>query len=211
MYQTTLSRTNLSLSSQNSSSEIGKTVVMSAAVAVIAMLLFFAASYFSLGRDLAGARSQIRSAFEAGDLLEGANKALGNTIVGVHQYNDCLILGMSIDQRPGLERQLLVSPIRTAFPSTAGRHDKTLPPMLIERSDNADPCPVLHDLSQGDTPTAEVEYYHRYLHGQTILIRYLLPKISVSTIRLMYSSLVTVAVMIGFTYSLAMLATGVRT
>ena len=188
------------------------TVLKAAGVAVLMMLLFFIASYCSLGRQLETARSNVRAAFASGELLPGANKALGNTILGVHQFNDCLILGMSIDQRPGLERELLVSPIRTAF--SAAVEDRgvgaTLPPTIVERSDPAEPCPVLYHLAEGDTPLTGVEYYHRYLHGQTILVRYLLPVMSVDMIRLVYSSLLSLTVTAGFAYSLVMLATGVR-
>ena len=181
-------------------------------VAVLIMLLFFIASYFSLGRQLETARSNVRAAFASGELLPGANKALGNTILGVHQFNDCLILGMSIDQRPGLERELLVSPIRAAFSATVEDRGvgATLPPTIVERSDPAEPCPVLYHLAEGDTPLTGVEYYHRYLHGQTILVRYLLPVMSVNMIRLLYSSLLSLTVTAGFAYSLIMLATGVR-
>ena len=130
-----------------------------------------------MGRQLETARSNVRAAFASGELLPGANKALGNTILGVHQFNDCLILGMSIDQRPGLERELLVSPIRAAFSATVEDRGvgATLPPTIVERSDPAEPCPVLYHLAEGDTPLTGVEYYHRYLHAQTILVRYLLP------------------------------------
>ena len=150
------------------------TALKAVGVAVLIMLLFFIASYFSLGRQLETARSNVRAAFASGELLPGANKALGNTILGVHQFNDCLILGMSIDQRPGLERELLVSPIRAAFSATVEDRGvgATLPPTIVERSDPAEPCPVLYHLAEGDTPLTGVEYYHRYLHGQTILVRY---------------------------------------
>ena len=188
------------------------TALKAVGVAVLIMLLFFIASYFSLGRQLETARSNVRAAFASGELLPGANKALGNTILGVHQFNDCLILGMSIDQRPGLERELLVSPIRAAFSATVEDRGvgATLPPTIVERSDPAEPCPVLYHLAEGDTPLTGVEYYHRYLHGQTILVRYLLPVMSVNMIRLLYSSLLSLTVTAGFAYSLIMLATGVR-
>ena len=189
-----------------------RTVLISSTIAVLCMVLFYVASYFSLGRQLETAKSNVRSAFVSGDLLPSANKALGNTTVGVHQFNDCLILGMGIDQRPGLKREVLVSPIRTSFPATVqGQHaGQMLPPTLIERSDEADPCPVLYRLAEGDTPSAQVEYYHRYLHGQTVLIRYLLPIMSVGMIRLMYSSLLALTVTAGFAYSLFMIASGVK-
>ncbi len=188
------------------------TVLKATGVAVLIMLLFFVASYFSLGRQLEAAKANVRSAFTSGELLPYANKTLGNTILGVHQFNDCLILGMSLDQRPGLERELLVSPIRTAFPVTVEDPvvGAALPPTMVERSDPAEPCPVLYHFLAGDTPVSGVEYYHRYLHGQTILTRYLLPIMSVSMIRLLYSSLLSLTVTAGFAYSLYMLTTGVK-
>ena len=188
------------------------TVLKATGVSVLLMLLFFVASYFSLGRQLEAAKANVQSAFTTGELLPYANKALGNTIVGVHQFNDCLILGMSIDQRPGLERELLVSPILTAFSATVESQGigATLPPNFVERSEPTEPCPVLYHLVEGDTPLSGVKYYHRYLHGQTILVRYLLPLMSVNMIRLLYSSLLSLTVTAGFAYSLYMLATGVK-
>lgn len=185
------------------------TIVLAMSLAVLFSAAFFIFFYLSLSRNNEVARANVRNAFEAGELLHSAGKLLGNTNLGVHQFNDCLILAQSIDQRPGLASALTVSPITTRFSGPIAQEPgPLLPASIAEPAAEDDPCPVLYRLAMGETPSADIEYYHRYMHGHTVLVRYLLPLMSVRDIRLLYSSLLTVTSTVGLAYALFMVAIG---
>src|ERR1700744_5664689 len=77
---------------------------------LVTFALFFALSWASLGADPARLRASVQSAFERGDLKPEASWLFGDTDIGVHQFNDCLILGQALDDRATrLERA--VSPL----------------------------------------------------------------------------------------------------
>jgi len=148
-------------------------------VAAVFMAAFLLASRLSLGRDLPAAAENVRKAYAAGDLAENTYPD-GNAIRGNHQHNDCLILGMALDQPASLERRLTISPL--------------LP--------GEQPCRALHDLVDGTLLEAPVVYYHRYIHGQTILARYLLPLLGVQQIRMLYKNMLSALLVAGLALSL---------
>ena len=141
---------------------IGKPVGLGACVGLIAFALFTALNFYSLGRDIPRAESQIASAFAAGD-LDVSDYAPGNTKKGYHQYNDCLILWQVIDQR-GTVAELTVSPLKQ-YPETRPHY-----------------CEALRDFVADGPPDGRV-FYHRYVHGQTTALRYLLPHFSIKLLR----------------------------
>ena len=64
-------------------------------VGLIAMVIFYGLSRVALYRDLARGRERVVQAFARGDLADPLS-AYGNTIIGSHQFNDCLILGLAL-------------------------------------------------------------------------------------------------------------------
>jgi hypothetical protein len=126
-------------------------------VAGLFSVLLFAASFYSLGR---GGDQRVAQAFAAG-ALDDRNFHRGDAISGYNQFNDCLIIAMALDQRAP-RRQLAISP-------------------TVPFAHDADVCLALH---RGTRNTAV--FYHNYLHGPTVLARYLLPLLPVAQLRELY-------------------------
>ena len=148
--------------------------------AAVLTALFFLASWNSLGR---GGSERVAEAFRS--------QALGMEIQGdwvplQQRFNDCLITIMAIEQRQPAER-LFVSPVNPA--------DTT-----------QDVC---GDLRDGTGPNATA-YYHNYLHGQSVLLRYLLPHFDVSAIKAMYKGLLSILLLAGAGLCLLRLIDGAR-
>lgn len=168
---------------------------LGAAVGIIAGLILFAlfalGNRASLGRDLPLAEAHVRAAFDNA-ALQNEDWLVGNTDIGRHQYNDCLILYMAIDQQAPADR-LAVSPIKPVQ-----RTDETM-------------CGALRAYAFGDHAAGRTGlYYHQYIHGHTMLARYLLPLASVEQIRTAYHLLQTLLVIAGILIAMAALARGRR-
>jgi hypothetical protein len=158
-----------------------------AAVGLLAALLLMPAiwwaNYHSIGYRNADATAAVRAAFASGELQDNAY-LMGDTDRGMHQFNDCLILYQAIDQAASTSA-LAVSPL----------------------SNFDDPCRNLRALANG-APQPQAFLYHRYIHGHTIVARYALPHISVSTLRAIYKSGLTLILAIGIGLALIHLAAG---
>jgi hypothetical protein len=153
-------------------------------------LVFAALNYLSLGRDLPAARQAVIAAFDAGQL--GHQDSLrGNTGIGQHQFNDCLILAMALDQDAAAGR-LAVSPIRPLYARTGG------------------PCSDLERYARGRMPDGRLYFYHNYIHGQTMLTRLLLPAIGVKGMRSLYHLLGTLVLLGGLLAAMLALVRGRR-
>jgi hypothetical protein len=166
-----------------------------AAVGLIAMVLFYAGSRAALYRDLPEARERVVQAFAHGDLKD-ANYAHGNTIIGSHQFNDCLILGLALNQPSSLARELSITPLIPAVPKAG---DPEAGP------DDHAPCVALRHLANGDSDVISPDYYHRYVHGQVVLTRYLLPLIGVAGMRDLYKNAQSAILISGFAIALVRL------
>jgi hypothetical protein len=140
----------------------------------VVFALFLVASNSALDRDLPLAKAKVAAAFRSGQLVENPYQE-GSTTIGSHQWNDCLITAMAIDQR-GDRSRLALSPIIAGFPGLAG---------------DANPCAILKKLISGSPPEAELYYYDRYVHGATVLLRYLLPHFRIGQIRSLYRAAMT--------------------
>jgi putative flippase GtrA len=154
-------------------------VRMGAIVLTLPLLIFsvyFLVSYLSIGRDVETARRHILAAYESGDLVPSYWRDRGNTVIGEHQFNDCLILLMAIDQRLESRWQLAVSP---RAPLAEGQQ----------------PCETLRTFAQTNQTEAGVQPYHRYLHAQTVLMRYILPLADIATIRWVFSSILSLLIL----------------
>ena len=157
-----------------------KLLGIAALVAAALTALFFFASWHSLGR---GGDGRVAEAFRA--------EALGMEIAGdripvQQRFNDCLITIMALEQRQPRET-LFVSPVNPAEPTQD----------------------VCRDLKDGTGPNATA-YYHNYLHGQTVLLRYLLPHFEVAGIKAFFKSLLTILLLASAAVSLLRLIDGAR-
>jgi hypothetical protein len=146
-------------------------------------------SKLALDRDVQAAASHVAAAFRSGELVLDPYQE-GSTTIGSHQWNDCLITAMAIDQR-GDRTRLALSPIIAGFPDLAH---------------GADPCAVLDHLVSGARPDAELYYYDRYVHGATVLLRYLLPHFRVGQVRAIYRFAITSVLVAGFALALVGIA-----
>lgn len=145
-------------------------------VGFVMFALLMLASYASLGRDVPTARAHVAQAFATG-ILQDEDYLKGNTDLGWHQYNDCLILWQAIDQRASVAA-LTISPI------------SAMPAITTTR------CATLRTFVTGGGSSAP-SFYHRYIHGHTTLLRFLLPALSVEAIRNLYHTTLTMLVLAG--------------
>ncbi len=169
---------------------LSRAILWGAAAGALLFTLFCALNYASIGRDLPGAVRAVRTAFAEGT-LQDRDWLEGNVTIGRHQYNDCLILLQAIDQRPD-PLQLMASPLNW-------------------NRDVEGVCRDLHALAAGAPARPGLGFYHRYIHGHTMLARFLLPQIGVDGMRTLYRTLVALVVIAGAALSLAAVARGRRT
>lgn len=160
-------------------------------IAALIFAIFVLTNWYSLGRDLPAAEANVRAAF-AGGILQDEDWLPGNTGIGRHQYNDCLILYMAIDQQAGAT-QLMASPIK---PRQRG---------------NESMCQALRAYAAGDKSAGRTGiWYHQYIHGHTALARYLLPLMPIEAIRNLYHGVQTLLVLAGLAIAMTLLARGRR-
>ena len=103
---------------------------------IAAFALFLLASYGALPGDPSLFRARVAQAFRGGQLVEDPFQE-GSTTIGSHQWNDCLIIIMAMDQRGGRMR-LALSPILMDMPN--------------DLSVSTNPCAVPERLEQGSHP-----------------------------------------------------------
>lgn len=151
---------------------------------------FYLVNVGSLSRDVPQARAQVQSAFVTG-VLQDEDYLPGDVGKGWHQFNDCLILWQAIDQR-GSTRELSVSPLKQT------------------PEDQSDYCVALRHFAATGAASGRT-FYHRYVHGQTTLVRYLLPTMGVEQIRELFRNLLSIIVVCGIAVSLAGMGRGGRT
>lgn len=161
-------------------------------IAVLGLHLF--ASFNALDRDVAMAKVRVLKAFDGGDLVENPYQHPSTTI-GSHQWNDCLITLMAIDQR-GDRTRLALSPIIAGFSAPGSADDN--------------PCAALKALVFGEVPDSSLYHYDRYVHGAVVALRYLLPRYGISHIRAMYRRALTATLSIGLGLCLVGIARGRR-
>lgn len=131
---------------------------------------------------------RLREAFQARELDESDHKP-GDTRVGHHQFNDCLILAMALDSRAS-DAELSVSPSH-AFPNL-----------------NTGMCRNLKSVVFSGFDSRPIVFYHNYIHGQTALARILIPYWGVKGLRDLYKNIVLCLVGLGLIGGLAQLVAG---
>lgn len=161
--------------------DVPRLLFLAIGIGVASSLLLFGLNYMSLGR---GGEGRIDEAF--GNRVLIGNYLAGDTDIGAHQFNDCLILGMATDQRKPVDK-LTVSPTIPFLPGF-------------------DVCDALQKKeAEGG------RFYHNYLHGQTTIARYLLPVMSVASIRMTYRAVITSLLLFGIGISTVGIASAKRT
>jgi hypothetical protein len=161
-------------------------------IGIAAFGLLFFASAGALDREVPAATARVADAFQRGQLVVNPFQHPSTTI-GSHQWNDCLILLMAVDQR-GDRTRLALSPIIAGFPG------------LAEADEN--PCLALKALVSGVTPDPDLYYYDRYVHGAVPVLRYLLPHFEVEQIRRLYRALLSAVLILGLALCLIGVARG---
>ena len=167
----------------------GRALLIAVPIGLAVFAAFLALNYASLGADRGALAAQIRTAF-ADRQLEVEDAALfSNTDIGVHQYNDCVILFQALDDRASA-RERAVSP-------------------LAPDLEAGFPCLRLRTFVGGEQPIPS-RFYHRYLHGHTTLARLLVPNLGVRGTRELYKLVISALLLIGICYAGAELARGRR-
>jgi hypothetical protein len=156
---------------------IFRATIWGAFIGLVAIALFMGLNYFSLNR---GGEARVSEAFQTGALSNQDYRM--DPVHGLHQFNDCLILGMALDQR--------YSPTELAIS----------PSIPFET-----PKKICKQLGTGKR-TSGRHFYHNYIHGHTMLVRYLLPELSVQNIREVYRLSITIILFIGIAISLFRIA-----
>ncbi|MBX9794194.1 MAG: hypothetical protein K2Y02_07865 [Burkholderiaceae bacterium] len=142
--------------------------VIALATVLVIFLLYLSVSFASVHVPPAELRSAIARAFASGDLTSEDRRNF-DARRGDHQYNDCLILTMSI-LRSDNEIEDAVSPLMCVKPQT-GAAPATICGMLKR---------TVIDLADGGCPQ---QRYHRYLHGHRVLAALLVPSLGVAEVR----------------------------
>lgn len=169
----------------------GLGAIIALPIAALLFAIFCLANFHALGRDLPAAEANVRAAYASG-VLQDVDWLPGNTDIGRHQYNDCLILYMALDQQ-ATPVQLMTSPIKPVQRGT-----ETM-------------CGALRAFAGGDKAAGRSGlWYHQYIHGHTMLARYLLPLMPVDAIRNLYHSIETLLVLAGIVITTLALARGRR-
>ncbi|MBP7609412.1 MAG: hypothetical protein KA760_07935 [Steroidobacteraceae bacterium] len=143
---------------------------MALATVLIIFFVYLGASFATVHRPPSDLRSTIAKAFASGDLTY-EDRLRFDAVRGDHQYNDCLILTMSI-LRSGNAIEDAVSPLMCVKPETAAT-PATICGMLGEATG---------DVADAGCPQ---QRYHRYLHGHRILAALLVPSLGIAEVRVL--------------------------
>ena len=168
------------------------TAVITLLVGIAAFGSFMWASRAALPGDPSVFRARVAHGFASGSLVE-STFVEGSTTIGSHQWNDCLIIVMAMDQR-GDRARLTLSPILMDFGPTP--------------SVTTNPCAVLSALNKGAVPNNNLYYYDNYPHGAVVLLRYLLPHREIEQIRASYRSTLSAFLLLALALSVVGLARG---
>lgn len=170
-----------SIEDGNLRSGLAKTLLAATLVAIGVYAAFFALSLVSLRTDRTALAVPINAAFGDGALDSHASWLQGDTGIGAHQYNDCLILYQALDDRAPVALRAL-SPLSVPLDT-----------------DNA--CSALAAFASG-AKAPPVRFYHQYLHAHTALARLLVPPLGVAGVRGLYKLAITLTLLAGIGYAL---------
>lgn len=142
---------------------------ISAVTVLVLFILYLGASYAAAMASPAPLRQSISQALASGDLTS-EDRLHFDRVRGDHQYNDCLILTMSI-LRSGHVIEDALSPL-----------------MCIKADARATPVTVCGMLGRAIAAPPDggctQQRYHRYLHGHRILATLLLSRMGLANVRL---------------------------
>lgn len=158
-------------------------------IGIVVFLAFLVLAWASLGVDRSTLAQAVRDGFAQQQLQVERGYRFGDTDLGIHQYNDCLILYQATDDRA---------------PAAA----RAVTPLSAELS-RGYPCLRLRTLVTAG-PDGAPHFYHRYLHAHTTLARFLLPDLGVRGTRELYRLLISVVLLASILYAGLDLARGRR-
>ena len=150
--------------------------LMALAAALLASIVLLAVNYVSATLPREQINAAIRQGFNDRQLVRWGWLPL-NSDIGVHQFNDCLVLLMAVDDRaPALERSL--SPTISGASVGTGGGGFTVP------------CPPLREFVSGRMePLKPSDHYHRYVHGNVAVTAAMLEVFSIWGVRTIYGLL----------------------
>ncbi len=143
---------------------------------LVTALLLLACNVLSAALPRGPIVSEIKRGF-AERQLSNHGWLMYNSTIGLHQFNDCLVLLEAVDDRaPVIERAL--SPTISGASVGQGGGGFTVP------------CPPLRAFVNGERqPLKPSDHYHRYVHGNVALTAALLQGASIKTLRTAYGAL----------------------
>lgn len=165
-----------------------RAVVTGAGVGAVLFALYFALNAWSLTRSTPAMLAHVRLAYAQGQ-LDGDDYKRGDTTLGEHQFNDCLILAMATDDRASLA-------------------DRRISPSHPFADMNRGVCAQLEAVSERGAAGLPIVFYHNYIHGHTMLARLMLPDFRVDQIRAFYKALLSLVVAAGLVAGLWQMARG---
>lgn len=165
-----------------------RAVTLGVSVGALLFGLFYAMNALSLRQPSAAMVDHVRAAYRQGD-LDSDDYKRGDTRLGEHQFNDCLIVAMAIDHRAP-KRDLRISPTH-AFPRM-----------------NDGMCRNLRSVAKDGFGARPIVFYHNYIHGHVTLTRFLLTSLRLDQIRALYKAIGIALVGLGLIVGLWQLAKG---
>jgi hypothetical protein len=148
--------------------------------AIAASLVLLALNFASAMLPRAPIAAAVRGGFAERQLQDYGWLRL-NPDIGVHQFNDCLILLMAVDDRAPAAKRALSPTIAGASVGAYGGGFKV-------------PCPPLRAFVNGaQAPLNDASFYHRYVFGNVALTAALLQFSSIKGLRTAFGGLALIA------------------
>jgi hypothetical protein len=146
------------------------------ATAVVLSGLLIACNVLSAALPRAPIQREVRRGF-AERQLQNYGWLVYNSTIGMHQFNDCLVLLEAVDDRAPLVKRAL-SPTISGASVGQGGGGYTVP------------CPPLRAFANGERPPLlPGDHYHRYVHGNVALTAALLQIATIKDLHSWYSAL----------------------
>lgn len=164
------------VSSSQSAVRVTLAVLSALGVAIMLSLVLLALNFASARLPRDPIIDAVRQGFAQRQLVDYGWLHL-NAELGVHQFNDCLILLMAADDRAPADKRALSPTIAGASVGAFGGGFTV-------------PCPPLRRFANGErAPITDTSFYHRYVFGNVALTAGLLQFSSIQGLRTTYSFL----------------------
>jgi hypothetical protein len=146
------------------------------AVSIVLSGVLIACNVLSASLPREPIQREVRRAF-AERQLQNYGWLVYNSTIGMHQFNDCLVLLEAVDDRAPVVKRALSPTISGASVGQGGGGFTV-------------PCPPLRKFVGGDRPPLlPSDHYHRYVHGNVALTAALLQVTSIKALHQWYGAL----------------------